>query len=360
MKLDYAVICLTLSVYLAFQVNAYWKSQIAARDKEKDTFLKEFKKMTSDCEALKETIAKLSDEDIRKQKLLKGLEYMVQDKVSVILRREDMLQEQEDIIRQREEELQSMLDQISQKDDELREHRESLRAKDERLREKDVVLETVNTNVSDKEREINFFNDELTELQGNLDKKDEEISVLEDKIAEIGNVTKSDIQTENIRLKSDIENMAINIGKLHTDNSTLQTELEKAKQAVSEAMVLWNKDRSVLDADLNVCSEKLRMYQNTSDKKETQVIATIRKEMHKFLEQREKLAGDYRVLRVENEANIRTLKNEKYKLQEELTQKIRQLTAEMTSNDKNSQELDRLRAQVCSSLFREVIKHGSY
>lgn len=41
-----------------------------------------------------------------------------------------------------------------------------------------------------------------------------------------------------------------------------------------------------------------------------------------------------------------TLKCEKLKLQDELTQKIRQLTAEMTSNDKMKEELDRLRAQV--------------
>ncbi|XP_060067409.1 uncharacterized protein LOC132547643 isoform X1 [Ylistrum balloti] len=327
------------------EVNEYWQNQITIRDKEKETFLKEAKQMTEDCDALKESISKLKEEDTRKEKLLKGLETMVQDKVSVVFRKEEILQEHEEIIRQREEDMQSMLDQISQKDEELRELREGLRTRDERLREKDVVLETVNTNVTDKEREINYFNDELTELQGTLDKKDKEISVLEERISEIGSVTQSDIQTENIRLKRDLDSLATNLGKLHTDNSTLQSELEKAKQALSEAMVLWNKDRSNLEAELNVVREKLHMYQSSLDKNEPQVVATLRKEAHRILEQKEKITGEYRVLRVENDANIRTLKNEKYKLQEELTQKIRQLTAEMATNDKNSQELDRLRAQ---------------
>ncbi|XP_033727449.1 myosin-16-like isoform X2 [Pecten maximus] len=327
------------------EVNEYWQNQIAVRDKEKETFLKEAKQMTEDCDALKDSISKLKEEDIRKEKLLKGLETMIQDKVSVVFRKEEILQEHEEIIRQREEDMQSMLDQISQKDEELRELRESLRTRDERLREKDVVLETVNTNVSDKEREINYFNDELTEMQGTIDKKDKEISVLEERISEIGSVTQSDIKTENIRLKRDLDSLATNLGKLHTDNSTLQSELEKAKQALSEAMVLWNKDRSTLEAELNIVREKLHMYQSTLDKNEPQVVATLRKETHRILEQKEKISADYRVLRVENDANIRTLKKEKYKLQEELTQKIRQLTAEMGTNDKNSQELDRLRAQ---------------
>ncbi|XP_021343411.1 golgin subfamily A member 4-like isoform X2 [Mizuhopecten yessoensis] len=327
------------------EVNEYWQSQIVNRDKERESFMKEAKKMSEDCDALKDTISKLKDEDIRKEKLLKDLETMVQDKVSVVFRKEEILQEREEIIRQREEDMQSMLDQISQKDDELRELRENLRSRDECLREKDVVLESVNTDVTDKEREINYFNDELTALQGTLDKKDQEISILEERITEIGSVKQSDLKTENIRQKGDLESLATNLGKLHVDNSTLQSDLEKAKQALSEAMVLWNKDRSNLEAELNIVREKLHLYQSTLDKNEPQVVATLRKEAHKILEQKEKVSGDYRVLRVENDANIRTLKNEKYKLQEELTQKIRQLTAEMTTNDKNSQELDRLRAQ---------------
>ncbi|XP_069106389.1 uncharacterized protein [Argopecten irradians] len=327
------------------EVNEYWQTQIALRDKEKEAFLMESKQMSEDCNSLRESISKLKEEDIRKEKLLKGLETMVQDKVSVVFRKEEILQEREEIIRQREEDMQSMLDQISQKDEELRELRESLRTRDERLREKDVVLETVNTNVSDKEREINYFNDELTEMEGTIDKKNKEISDLEEKISEIGSVTQSDIQTENIRLKRDLDSLATNLGKLHTDNSTLQSELEKAKQALSEAMVLWNKDRSNLEAELNIVREKLHMYQSTLDKNEPQIVATLRKEAHRILEQKEKITGEYRVLRVENDANLRTLKNEKYKLQEELTQKIRQLTAEMATNDKNTQELDRLRAQ---------------
>ena len=51
-------------------------------------------------------------------------------------------------------------------------------------------------------------------------------------------------------------------------------------------------------------------------------------------------------MKVEHDANIRTLKNEKLKLQDELTQTIRQLTNEMSNNDKMSADLERLKNQV--------------
>lgn len=53
----------------------------------------------------------------------------------------------------------------------------------------------------------------------------------------------------------------------------------------------------------------------------------------------------------------------KLKLQDELTQKIRQLTAEMTSNDKMKEELDRLRAQedVASQIqYHEKVLRAEY
>ncbi|XP_060067410.1 uncharacterized protein LOC132547643 isoform X2 [Ylistrum balloti] len=65
------------------EVNEYWQNQITIRDKEKETFLKEAKQMTEDCDALKESISKLKEEDTRKEKLLKGLETMVQDKEDI-------------------------------------------------------------------------------------------------------------------------------------------------------------------------------------------------------------------------------------------------------------------------------------
>nr|XP_034302400.1 myosin-9-like [Crassostrea gigas] len=60
---------------------------------------------------------------------------------------------------------------------------------------------------------------------------------------------------------------------------------------------------------------------------------------------------------------MRTLKCVKLKLQDELTQKIRQLTAEMTSNDKMKEELDRLRAQedVASQIqYHEKVLRAEY
>lgn len=82
--------------------------------------------------------------------------------------------------------------------------------------------------------------------------------------------------------------MASNLGKLHTDNCTLQEELEKTKQALSEAMVLWNKDRSQIEIAYNVAKEKLRMYEETAAKKESQIVGLLRKETHKLLESKEK------------------------------------------------------------------------
>ena len=137
-----------------------------------------------------------------------------------------------------------------------------------------------------------------------------------------------------------------NISELHQDKETLQNELDKAKQALSEAMLMWERDRSSLGTQLNIVHEKIKLYENTSAQKESQAIQTLRSEVHKILETREKLVHELRLTKMEHENAIRILKTEKFKLTEELTSKIRMLTHEMSNNDKMSDELTKLRGQV--------------
>lgn len=268
------------------------------------------------------------------------------DKSKVVDRKEELIQEQEEIIRQREEDLQALLDQISHRDDTIRTLRDLVRNRDERLKEKDDILKDLRDGCEEKQEEIHFLHEEMEKMGSTLKDKDETISEQENKLAEFSEEKQSDIQTENIRLKGDLESIVGNLEQMHTDKGTLETELEKAKHALSEAMVLWDKDRSSLGSELATARERIALLEATVNKKDTQVIATLRKETHRLLDEKGRLANEARTFRIESEANIRTLKHEKLKLQEELTQKIRHLTQEMTQNDQMTNELERLRAQV--------------
>ena len=296
--------------------------------------------------SLKGSLKGFKEDVQKKQTQLRQIESKINGNTEVVKRKDEIISEQEDIIKHREEDLQSLLDQISSRDNDIRDLREKISLRDERLKEKDDILKSVNETLESKLEEINFLNTELSDMSEKIKEQTEENKELDRKLSDCSNVTKADWETENERLKEGLDDMANNLGKLHTDNNTLQVELEKAKQALSEAMVLWNKDRSELEVAYNVAQEKLRIFEETAEKKESQIVAVLRKETHKLLQSKEKLVTDFRVTKIENEANMRTLKNEKLKLQDELTQKIRQLTSEMTSNDRMSQELERLKAQV--------------
>lgn len=280
-----------------------------------------------------------------KQKQLREIEEKITVNSDILKRKEEIINEQEEIIKQREEDLQSLLDQISQRDNDIRDLREKVHPINEKLKDKEEIINSFKDIIDSKQDEINYQSEEISELNETIELKQNEIDELKGN-TKTQNVTKAEWEQDNKQLKNDLESMASNLGKLHTDNCTLQEELEKTKQALSEAMVLWNKDRSQIEIAYNVAKEKLRMYEETAAKKESQIVGLLRKETHKLLESKEKISTEFRVTKIEHEANMRTLKCEKLKLQDELTQKIRQLTAKMTSNDKMKEELDRLRAQV--------------
>ena len=65
-------------------------------------------------------------------------------------------------------------------------------------------------------------------------------------------------------------------------------------QALSEAMLMWERDRSSLGWQLSASQEKLRLYEATAEKKESVAIQTLRKEVHNILETREKLVHELR------------------------------------------------------------------
>ncbi|KAK3088191.1 hypothetical protein FSP39_015959 [Pinctada imbricata] len=322
-----------------------WKTKYSALEKAKTTLEGMHRDLVEEAKSLKGSLKGFKEDVQRKHNQLREIESRISGNSEVVKRKDEIINEQEEIIRQREADLQSLLDQISSRDSDIKDLREKMKKHDEQLKIKEDIVKTLTESVEAKEEEISFLNTELAEMNEKIKVQSEEYKELDRKLSEGSNVTKTEWETENVRLKQELDDLATNMGKLHTDNNTLQVELEKAKQALSEAMVLWNKDRSELEVAHNVAQEKLRIFEEGSGKNEGQIVALLRKETHKLLQSKEKLATDYRVMKVEHEANMRTLKNEKMKLQDELTQKIRQLTAEMTSNDRMSQELDRLKHQ---------------
>ncbi|VDI00770.1 Hypothetical predicted protein [Mytilus galloprovincialis] len=328
------------------EANDIWKSKSTATEKEKLELEEELSKLTEMCDQLRVASNSFKMREDKALKLNKEYSNTIKEKQSMLDRKDDIIQEHVDIIKQREDDLQQLLDQISQRDNNIRELRESVRSRDDRLKEKDEILQSLNNGTDEKQEEINFLNSEMSDNISQIKEKDEKLKELTERIENYENNKKeSNIQIENERLKLELEDMAYSIGKVHTDNNTLQTEMEKTKQALSEAMVLWNKDRSTLGQELTVAREKLSIYEASIDKKESQAAQMMRKETHKCLEQREKLQHELRILKVEHDANIRTLKNEKLKLQDELTQTIRQLTTEMSNNDKMASDLERLKNQ---------------
>jgi chromosome segregation ATPase len=307
----------------------------------------ELTKMTQLYNDIQQAMEDYKTREEKSVKLNKEYAISIKEKVSVIERKDEIIQEHEDIIKQREDDLQQLLDQISQRDSSIRELRDSLRNRDERLKEKDEILQNMNLGTDEKQEEINYLTSEMSDSESQIKEKDEKIKNLEEKVEKYEKKNKdSNVQIENDRLNRELEDMAFSIGKVHTDNNTLQVEMEKTKQALSEAMVLWNKDRSTLGQELTVAREKVAMFEACLDKKENQAAQLLRKEAHKYLEQKEKLQHELRVSKVEHDANMRTLKIEKQKLQDELTQTIRQLTSEMSNNDKMSADLERLKCQV--------------
>lgn len=213
--------------------------------------------------------------------------------------------------------------------------------------EKDEMMRQLSSSIEEKTEELHYMEEEMQEAVMKRKESETTIAELRDKIEESMKADKTEIEMENQRLQSDVENLMGNIAELHGDKVTLQNELDKAKQALSEAMLMWERDRSSLGTQLNITAEKLRMYEETSKKKESDAVQLLRREVHAILETREKLAHELRLNKMEHDNTVRILKTEKFKLTEELTSKIRMLAHEMSNNDKMSDELSKLRGQVC-------------
>lgn len=207
-------------------------------------------------------------------------------------------------------------------------------------------MRQLSSSIEEKNEELHYMEEEMQEAVLKRKESETTIAELKDKIEESMRADKTEVEMENQRLQSDVENLMGNISELHCEKVTLQNELDKAKQALSEAMMMWERDRSSLGTQLNIASEKLRMYEETSEKKDSETIQHLRREVHAILETREKLVHEFRLQKMEHDNTVRILKTEKFKLTEELTSKIRMLAHEMTNNDKMSDELSQLRGQV--------------
>ncbi|KAL4217860.1 hypothetical protein ACF0H5_022599 [Mactra antiquata] len=327
------------------EINEIWVSKSAASEGERQGLEQKLGQRLQDVKRLEDQINKLREEDRMKDIFMKERDNNLKDKTAQITRKDELIQEQEDIIRQREEDLQSLFDQISQREKTIKELTENIRVRDERIREKENALKQLVSSIEEKNEELHYLEEEVQESVLKRKESESMIAELQTKIEETLKVEKTEIETENERLQSDVENLMGNITELHADKTTLQNELEKAKHALSEAMLMWERDRSTLGAELNVTKEKMRLMEETAEKKESQALQMLRREVHSIIESREKLGHELRLNKMEHENTVRILKTEKFKLTEELTSKIRMLTHEMNNNDKMSDELTKLRGQ---------------
>ena len=218
------------------------------------------------------------------------------------------------------------------------------------LSEKDEMMRQLTSSIDEKNDELHFMEEEMQDAVMRRKESETTIAELKDKIEESLKADKTELEMENQRLNSDVENLMTNIAELHGDKVTLQDELDKAKQALSEAMLMWERDRSTVGTQLNIANQKCQLYEDTSKKKDPEAIQTLRREVHAILESREKMGHEIRIQKMEHDNTVRVLKTEKFKLTEELTSKIRMLAHEMSNNDKMSDELSTLRGQV-SALY---------
>ncbi|XP_052250522.1 myosin-11-like isoform X2 [Dreissena polymorpha] len=327
------------------QKNEMWVSKFNAAEQDKQLMEQKFGTKVQETKRLEDQLSKIREEDRMKDIFLKERDNNIKDKTNQIARKEELIQEQEDIIRQREEDMQELFDKISQRERTIKELKEAVAEREERIKEKDEQLHKLSSHLEEKTEELHFLEEEVQEAVLKRKESESTIAELELKIEETLKSEKNEIETENERLQSDVDNLMSNLSELHQDKQTLQNELDKAKQALSEAMLMWERDRSYLGTQLNITNEKLRLYESTAEKKDSHAIQTLRREVHAILETREKLVHELKLQKMEHDNTVRILKTEKFKLTEELTSKIRMLTHEMTNNDKMSDELVKLRGQ---------------
>ena len=299
----------------------------------------------------------LNNELCQKEKQVEELQATANDKSCALARRDEIIQDQDDVIRQRDQQFQTLLDQISQRDENIREIRETVRTRDERLKEKDDMLCKLNSGIDGKQRDVTMLSEKLNDVIGQLSEKDAVISVLQQQIShnvhrDTGGET--DIEKENARLKEQIRTLQYDLQTAKAEKEACQGNLSKSKQALDEAMLLWDKDKTSMEMNLNIADEKLRIYETFPGMEKTEAAEALKSDAQTYFREKEEMARDLQHVRKEHETNVKEIKETNAKLQVEVTSLLKKVKVLEEEKAKLNAEVERLRPQV-SSLIQYCI-----
>ncbi|XP_069106390.1 uncharacterized protein [Argopecten irradians] len=240
------------------EVNEYWQTQIALRDKEKEAFLMESKQMSEDCNSLRESISKLKEEDIRKEKLLKGLETMVQDKEDIAYQ----IQHHEKVLRA--EYLAMKVRYETRLENLQKEHMKLLSLLDTMQREKTLdkeIIRGVQKGMSQMKvtyaKDLSKWNEEKDILARHVKEIDEGRKLakdLQEKIEELKNQLADQeyeraelvnrITTERSGWDVDKSNMQSKINQLQEQLAMISQAQNRTKNMQNRMEVAWEQERS--------------------------------------------------------------------------------------------------------------------
>ncbi|XP_021343412.1 golgin subfamily A member 4-like isoform X3 [Mizuhopecten yessoensis] len=321
------------------EVNEYWQSQIVNRDKERESFMKEAKKMSEDCDALKDTISKLKDEDIRKEKLLKDLETMVQDKEDIAYQ----IQHHEKLLRA--EYLAMKVRYETRLENLQKEHMNLLSLLDTMQREKTLdkeIIRGVQKGMS--QMKVTYAKD--------LVKWDAEKDILARHIKEID---------EGRKLAKDMQ------GKIEElKNQLADQEYERAElvNRITTERSGWGVDKSNMQSKINQLQEQLAMVsqaQNRTKNMQNRMEVAWeqeRSEQKRLLAEAHSLALDLQSqLKARDEEYVR----ERKMLIEQLRRMRTEIDEEQLSRDSRQKEIDErgLRISELDRILKEVGERAS-
>jgi len=222
--------------------------------------------------------------------------------------------------------------------------------------EKDDILFKLNSGIDGLKQQIKALEVKANDLTAQIKEKDAMIAVLNAQISTTSSSSASiisseprcetDAEKECFRLKEELKKVGKDLEKITGDKRVIESSLEKTRQSLDEAMIGWDRERNALQRDVNVLEEKVRMYEAYNMMNRDETIDTLKLEAQDYFKEKEVLSCELSSLRMKTEASERGHREQMAKLQSELSEKLRQLKAEVDNNVHLNTELDRLRRQA--------------
>ncbi|KAH9489733.1 hypothetical protein Btru_057097 [Bulinus truncatus] len=363
-KYGYSVVKVWLQYgYSVDKINDIWRSKSAASDKEKDELEKQLKANSSIVSTLLETVENLKSELYLKTKMITEFEMTLREKDLALSKQADLVKEQEVESKKRDSDHQALLNQIAQRDSTIRGLNETLRIRDERLREKDDILFKLNSTIDDHKKEMLSVGEKLMRTSCQLSEKEAAISVLKGQISNSSVLLRdtpascqTDAEKESFRLKDSLNSLQLEHDHTVAEKKQLEASLEKSRQALDEAMLMWDRERNDLQREANILEEKVRMYEAYNSLGKDETVETLKDEAQGYFNEKEALMCELSTLKLKHEsaervnkeqmAKLQVNKEQMAKLQAELTEKLRLLKMEVDSSSHMTTEMERLRRQA--------------